>query len=126
MFGVVLIGVWVDFVKKIAIFEIQIPRYWLYRPNDPIFRPSKFPSSGSISMPLSPSDPRCWGSMHIYIGYFHPKYNFDISHKNSNYEISSWTVYFYRARYGFAETSKAHKSFIFSWQLLINIRQNVV
>ena len=101
MFGSILIGVGVDFVKINAIFEIQIPRYWLHRRNDPIFGPSKFPSWCPISMPLSPSDPRCWGSMHIYIGYFHPKYNFDIFHKNSKYEISSWTVYFYRARYLF-------------------------
>ena len=93
------IGVEVVFVQKIAIFEIQITRYWVYHPNDPNMGPSKFPSSCPISMPLSPSNPRCWGSMHIYIGYFHPKYNFHISHINSNYKISSWTVYFYRARY---------------------------
>ena len=98
IFGVVGICVGVVVVKIIVIFEIQIPRYWVYHPFDPILRSSKFPSWCSISMTHSPSDPRCWGSMHIYIGYFHPKYNFDISQKNSNYEISSWAVYFYRAR----------------------------
>ena len=101
MSGFVGIGVGTVFVKKIVIFEIQISRNWLHRRNDPILGPSKFRSSGHISLALSSSDPRCWGSMHIYVGYFHPKNNFDISHRKWNYEISSWTVYFYRARYCF-------------------------
>ena len=84
--------------KKIGNFIFQISRFWVYRPNDVILRPSKFLSRGSISMRQCPFDPRCWWSKHIYIGYLHPKYNFDISHKNWNYKISSWSVYFYRAR----------------------------
>ena len=84
--------------KKIAIFEIQISRNWLYRWNDPNLGPSKFRSWWCISMTLSPWDPRCWWSMHIYIGYFHPKYNFHISNINWTYEISSPIVYFYRTR----------------------------
>ena len=85
MSAVVGFVVKVVFVKKIAIFDFQIPGFWLHHPFDPNMGPSKFPSSCSISMPLSSSDPRCWWSMHINIGYFHPKYNFDISHKNSSY-----------------------------------------
>ena len=99
MSAVVGFVVKVVFVKKIAIFDFQIPGFWLHHPFDPNMGPSKFPSSCPISMPLSPSDPRCWWSMHIYMGYFHPKYDFDISHKSPNYEISSPIVYFYRARY---------------------------
>ena len=99
MFAVVGFVVEVVFVEKNAIFDFQIPRFWLHHPFDPNMGPSKFPSSCPISMPLSPSNPRCWGSMHIYIGYFHPKYLFDISNINWTYKISSWVVYFYRARY---------------------------
>ena len=42
--GFVGICVGVVVVQIIVIFEIQIPRYWVYHPFDPIMRPSKFRS----------------------------------------------------------------------------------
>ena len=98
MSGFVSIGVGCVFVKKIKNSEIQISRIWAYHPNEGFWRPSKFRSSPDISMTMNSVDPRCWRSMHIYIGYLHPKNNFNIFDKNRNYKISSWVVYFYRAR----------------------------
>ena len=87
------------FVEKFSISKKQIPEILVDHRNPLICGSSKFRSWPDISMTKSSGGPRCWGSMNIYIGYFHPKYNFHIFHKNVKYKISSRTVYFYRARY---------------------------
>ena len=96
---VVGIGVEVVFVKKNQNFQIQISRNWAYHFFGGFWGPSIYRSWGSILIGLYPSDPRCWRSMHTYIGCFHPKHKFDISHKNWNHKISSCPVYFYCPRY---------------------------